>query len=148
MPKKYCVTLTPEERSELTARVEKGKSAARTLSHARILLMADQGEGGPARTDTEIVEALSVGLSTVTRVRQAFVETSLDAAIHRRPSSQTRTRKLNGEQEAHLIALICGPAPAGHARWTLRLLASRMVQLEYVASVSHETVRQALKKTS
>lgn len=148
MPKKYRVTLTPEERAELTARVEKGKAAARTLTHARILLLADQSEGGPARTDTAIMEALAVSLSTVTRVRQAFVEVSLAAALQRRPSSQPRSRKLDGEQEAHLIALLCGPAPAGRARWTLRLLAERMVRLEYVDAISHETVRQVLKKTN
>ena len=146
--KRYRVTLTAEERAELTACVEKGKAAARTLTHARILLKADQGEGGPAWTDAAIVEALEVSLSTVSRVRQAFVEAGVDAALRRRPARTPRPRKLDGVQEAHLIALACSAAPEGYARWTMRLLADRMVRLEYVDAVSHETVRQVLKKTS
>lgn len=148
MPKKYRVTLTPEERTELTALLQKGKAAARTLTHARILLKADQGEGGPGWKDEAIVAALDVSLSTVTRVRQAFVEVGLETALRRRPASKLRPRKLDGEQEARLITLACSEAPDGHARWTLRLLADRMVRLEYVEAVSHETVRQVLKKTN
>ena len=146
--KRYRVTLTPEERAELTALLEKGKAAARTLTHARILLKADQSEGGPAWTDAAIVAALDVSLSTVSRVREAFVEAGLPTALHRRPASKPRVRKLDGRQEAYLIALACSPVPAGHAHWSMRLLADRMVRLEYVEAVSHETVRQVLKKTS
>ena len=146
--KRYRVTLTPEERAELTALVEKGKAAARTLTHARILLKADQSEGGPAWTDAAMVSALDVSLSTVSRVREAFVEAGLPTALHRRPARTPRARKLDGEREAHLIALACSPAPEGHARWSMRLLADRMVRLEYIDAVSHETVRQVLKKTS
>jgi transposase len=148
VPKRYRVTLTPEERTELTALVQKGKAAARTLTHARILLKADQSEGGPAWTDETIVAALEVSLSTVSRVRQAFVEAGLEAALQRRSPKKPRARKLDGVAEAHLIALACSEAPEGHARWTLRLLADRMVQLAYVDAVSHETVRQVLKKTN
>jgi hypothetical protein len=148
VPKKYRVTLTAEERATLTALVEKGKAAARTLTHARILLKADQSEGGPAWKDEAIVEALDVSLSTVSRVRQLFVEAGVAAALRRRPASKPRGRKLDGVQEAHLIALACSEAPEGHARWTLRLLADRMVQLAYVDTLSHETVRQTLKKTN
>jgi transposase len=148
VPKKYCVTLTREERTELTRLLEKGKAAARTLTHARILLKADQGPEGPAWPDQQIVTALEVGLSTVSRVRQAFVEAGLTAALQRKRSPQIRPRKLDGVQEAHLIALACSAAPEGHARWTLRLLADELVRLEYVEAVSHETVRQVLKKTS
>jgi transposase len=148
MPKRYRVTLTAEERSALTALAEKGKAAARTLTHARILLKADQSEAGPAWTDEAIVEALDASLSTVSRVRQAFVEAGLDVALHRRAPSKPRPHKLDGAQEAHLIALACSKAPAGHARWSLRLLADRLVRLEYVDTVSHETIRQVLKKTS
>jgi transposase len=148
VPKRYCVTLTAEERAELTALVEKGKAAARTLTHARILLKADQSEGGPAWKDEAIVAAFDVSLSTVSRVRQAFVEAGLETALRRRPARQPRRRKLDGVQEAYLIALACSAAPEGHARWTMRLLADRMVRLEYVDAVSHETVRQVLKKTN
>jgi len=146
--KRYRVTLTPEERATLTALGEKGKAAARTLTPARILLKADQSADGPAWTDAAIVTALDVSLSTVSRVREAFVEAGLEVALHRRSSRTPRPRKLDGVQEAHLIALACSAAPAGHARWSLRLLADRMVRLEYVDAVSHETVRQVLKKTS
>ena len=146
--KRYRVTLTLEERAELTALVEKGKAAARTLTHARLLLKADQSEGGPAWTDAAIVAALDVSLATVSRVRAAFVEAGLHTALHRRPASKPRARKLDGRQEAYLIALACSPAPEGQAHWSLRLLADRMVRLEYVAAVSHETVRQVLKKTN
>jgi transposase len=147
VPKRYRVTLTTEERAELTTLIAKGKAAARTLTHARILLKADQGEGGPAWKDEAIVEALDVSLSTVSRVRQLCVEAGVRAALQRRPPRTQRPRKLDGVQEAHLVALACSEAPAGHARWTLRLLADRMVRLEYVDALSHETVRQTLKKT-
>jgi transposase len=148
VPKKYRVTLTTEERAALSALLEKGKAAARTLTHARILLKADQSEGGPAWKDEAIVAALDVSLSTVSRVRQLLVEEGVDAALRRRSPGKPRPRKLDGVQEAHLIALACSEAPTGRARWTLRLLADRLVQLQYVEAVSHETVRQVLKKTS
>jgi len=147
MPKKYRVTLTAEEREQLTAMVSKGKAAARALTHARILLKTDEAEGGPAWTDAAVCEALDVGLCTVMRVRERFVEESLDAALHPRPSSYLQPRKLDGRLEAQLVTLACSEAPEGHARWTLRLLADRFVQLGYVEQVSHETVRQTLKKT-
>lgn len=148
MSKKYHVTLTEEERTELNVLLHKGKAAARTLTHARILLKADQNPGGAAWTDQQIVATLDVGLSTVMRVRQVFVEEGQAAALKARRGSQVGRRKLDGEQEAHLIALTCGAPPAGHARWTLRLLAAKMVQLEYVDTVSYETIRQTLKKTN
>jgi transposase len=147
MPKKYRVTLTPEERDELTALVSKGKAAARALTHARILLKTDQAEGGPAWTDDAVCQALDVGLCTVMRVRQRFVEEGLEAALRPRPSPQAHPRKLNGFQEAQLITLACSEAPEGQSRWSLRLLADRLVQLGQVAAISHETVRQTLKKT-
>jgi transposase len=147
MPKKYCVTLTAEEREQLTAMVSKGKAAARALTHARILLKADEAEGGPAWTDAAVCEALDVGLCTVMRVRERFVEEGLDAALRPRPSSYVQPRKLDGYLEAQLIMLACSEAPEGHARWTLRLLADRFVQLGHVDEISHETVRQTLKKT-
>lgn len=147
MPKKYRVTLTPEERAQLTDLVSKGKAAARTLTHARILLKTDEAEGGPAWTDAAVVTALDVGLCTVMRVRERFVEEGFAAALRPRPSAYVQPRKLDGHLEAQLITLACSEAPEGHGRWTLRLLADRLVQLGYVEYVSHETVRQTLKKT-
>ena len=147
MPKKYRVTLTAEEREQLTAMVSKGKAAARALTHARILLKTDEAEGGPAWTDDGVCEALDVGLCSVMRVRQRFVEEGLDAALRPRPSSYVQTRKLDGHLEAQLVTLACSEAPEGQARWSLRLLADRFVELGHVEQISHETVRQTLKKT-
>jgi transposase len=146
--KKYIVKLTEEERATLRALISKGTAAARTLTHARILLKADASEDGPGWTDEAIRDAFEVSLRTVERVRQRCVEEGLVAALRPKPASRTRPRKLDGRQEAHLIALVCGDAPEGSARWTLRLLAETMVELGHVESVSHETVRQTLKKTS
>lgn len=148
MPKKYVVTLTEEEREELAALVTKGKSAARTLTHARILLKADQSPDGPAWPDRLIRETLEVGLCTVMRVRERFVEEGLESALRpRKPALLPRPRKLDGHQEAQLIVLACSKAPQGRAQWTMQLLADRMVELEFVESLSHETVRRTLKKT-
>jgi transposase len=143
---KYRVTLTEEERADLQELVSRGKAAARALTHARILLKADAGEDGPAWSDEAIAEALDVSLSTLHRVRQRFVEESLDAALHRRPPSKPTPCKLDGHQEAQLIALACSEAPEGRAKWSLRLLAEKMVEFGYVADVSHELVRRTLKK--
>jgi transposase len=148
MAKKYRVTLTEDERSMLTALLSTGSAPARTLTHARILLKADQALGGPAWTDAAIRDALDVGLSTIARVRERFVEESLEAALQRRAPVNHRQRLLDGSEEAHLLALTCSPPPAGQERWTLRLLADKLVELQYVAHVSHETVRQILKKTN
>jgi len=147
MPKKYRVTLTAEEREQLTAMLSKGKAAARALTHARILLKTDQAEGGPGWTDEAVCQALDVGLCTVMRVREHFVEEGLEAALRPKPSTQLRPRKLDGHQEAQLITLACSEAPEGRSRWSLRLLADRLVQLGHVDDISHETVRQTLKKT-
>ena len=147
MPKKYRVTLTPDEQEHLTAMLSKGKAAARALTHARILLKTDEAEGGPAWTDAAVCEALDVGLCTVMRVRERFVEEGLDAALRPRPSSHVQPRKLDGHLEVQLVTLACSEAPEGHARWSLRLLADRFVELGHVEEISHETVRQTLKKT-
>ena len=147
--KKYRVTLTEEERRQLVDLTAAGKSAAQKLAHARILLKADAAPGGPAWPDERIAEALEVGLSTIARVRQRFVEHGLEAALGRKPQDRpSRPRTLDGAAEARLIALACSPAPAGRAVWTLRLLADRLVELGVVDAVSHETVRQVLKKTN
>ena len=147
MRKRYIVTLTEEERTMLLNLISAGKAAARKLTHARILLKADCAAGREGWTDQAISEALEVSPSTIERVRQSFVEEGLEAALNRQKPRRQYLRKLDGEQEAHLVALSCGTAPEGHDRWTLRLLADRMVKLEYVDRVSHETVRQVLKKT-
>ena len=148
MAKLYRVTLTQSERQELRQLISRGKANARKLAHARILLQADEAQGGPRRTDGQIASALDTATRTVERVRERFVEQGLDAALLPRPSKRVYARKLDGRQEAKLIALACGKPPAGKARWTLRLLADEMVELEVVDSLSYETVRQTLKKTS
>jgi transposase len=146
MAKKYCVTLTEDERSMLTTLISSGTAPARTVTHARILLKADQAESGPGWTDEAIRDALDIGLSTIARVRERFVEESLDAALHRRSPSRQRQRRLDGAEEAHLLALTCSAPPQGREHWSLRLLADKMVELAYVDDISHETVRQVLKK--
>ena len=148
MAKRYRVTLTAEERGELERMISRGKADARKLAHARILLQADEAEGGPARVDEDVASALDVSVRTVERVRQRFVEQGIEAALLPKPSPRLYGRKLDGGQEAHLLALACGRPPEGKARWSLRLLAERMVALEHVDTLSHETVRQTLKKTS
>ena len=146
--KVYRVKLTPEERAQLQALLSKGRAAARTLTHARILLKADEGEAGPCLTDDEIALDLDVNRSTVERVRVRCVEEGFEAALRPRPSRQVHPRKLDGFQEAHLVALVCSPAPKGRKRWSLRLLADKLVELEVVDDISYETVRQTLKKTN
>lgn len=147
--KKYRVTLTAQEREQLEQMLARGKADVRKLKHAQILLKVDEAEGGPAWHDEPVAEALDVGLATVHRVRQRFVEEGLEAAVSPyRVGQRMYDRKLDGEQEAYLIALACSQPPDGQGRWTLRLLAQRMVELKYVDTVSHETVRQTLKKTN
>jgi transposase len=146
--KVYRVRLMPEERAQLLELLSKGKAAARTLTHARILLKVDEGVAGPRLTDEAIAEALDVNRSTVERVRIRCVEEGFEAALRPRPSRQLHPRKLDGRQEAHLVTLACSPAPNGHGRWTLRLLADKLVELDIVDGISHETVRQTLKKTN
>jgi hypothetical protein len=147
--KKYLVTLTPEERDLLTRLLAGGKRSALTLTRARILLKADQAEGGPAWEDADIAEALDCGQRTVERVRQRFVERGLPAALGRKPQDRpSRERKFDGATEARLIALACSAPPEGRARWTMKLLADKLVELEIFDSVSDETVRRVLKKTN
>jgi transposase len=149
MAKKYLVTLTPEERHWLTALLSAGKRSALALTRARILLKADQADGGPAWQDAEIAQALDCGLRTVERVRQRFVERGLEQALGRKPQDRpSRERKFDGAAEARLIALACSAPPDGRARWTLKLLADKLVELEVFDSVSDEAVRRVLKKTS
>ena len=147
--KKYKVTLTPEERNSLQGLIAAGKASAPKLAHARILLKADAAPGGPAWADTRIAEAVEVNVATVERIRQRFVEQGLDAALARKTQARpSRERKLDGQAEARLVALACSDPPTGRARWTLRLLADKLVELEVVDTISPETVRQVLKKTN
>lgn len=147
MAKKYVVRLTREERQVLLRMVKAGKGAARKLTHARTLLKADAD--GPNWTDVRIADALDVGVRTVESLRKRFVEEGLDSTLNRRKQvCPSRMPKLDGDGEARLVALACSEAPDGRKRWTLRMLADRLVVLDVVDSISHETVRQALKKTS
>ena len=148
MKKKYIVTLLQEERRMLQEMLSRGKAAARKLTHARILLKADASDDGPAWNDDAIAEGVEVGRATVERVRKQFVEEGLEAALERRKPRREYRRALDGDGEAHLVALACGQAPEGRSRWTLRLLADRMVALEYVDELSKDTVSRVLKKTN
>jgi transposase len=149
MNKKYVVTLEADERQQLRELIRAGRAAAYKRRHAEVLLKADAGPQGPAWTDQRIAEAFEVSLRTVEHVRQRFVEEGLEAAVSRRKQRvPSRERKLDGRGEARLAALACGKPPEGRASWTLRLLADRLVVLEVVPSISHETVRQVLKKTT
>jgi len=146
MAKKYRVTLTTDERVGLNGLISKGKADARKLTHARVLLQADEADGRLVQTDEEIAAALDISTRTIERVRQRFVEEGLSTALLPKPSKRIYARALDGRQEAYLIALACSPPPTGKRRWTLRLLAERVVELGYTDTVSHETVRQVLKK--
>ena len=138
-----------DERKELSELASKGKAAARKITHARVLLQSDSSADGPSWTDKQISEAFGVHTNTVHGVRQRFVEYGLGAALDRKKQDRpSRRRLVDGDLEAHLIALRCGDPPEGADRWTLRLLAEKLVELDIVPKISHETVRQALKKTS
>jgi transposase len=139
MTKRYIITLSTDEREALRNLIGSGTHRARTITHARILLKADE-----SWTDQEISRALDVSVSSIERVRQRFVLEGLAAALNRRPPIREYSRKFDGEQEAHLIALVCSEPPDGYERWTLRLLAEQLVELKYIDSVSHETVRRVL----
>ena len=147
MKKLYTAILNEAQRQQLQDLIGAGTGSARTLAHARILLKADQGDHGPGWKDQDIAAALEVSCPTIGRVRQRFAREGLEAALHRRPPKRQYQRKLDGRQEAHLVAVACSAPPAGQGRWTLRLLANRMVELEQVDTLSYETVRRVLKKT-
>jgi transposase len=147
--KKYRVTLTADEREQLTGLIAAGKAAAQKLTHARILLKADQAEGGPGWIDEQIAEALEVCVATVERIRQRFVEEGLESAlVRKKPDKPSRARKLDGAGEARLIALACSKVPKGRVVWTLQMLADKLVELKVVDSICPETVRLALQKTN
>lgn len=144
---KYIVQLNMEEREQLLAFVSTRRAAAAKLLHARILLKADVEAGGRRWTDAEIADALDTSAATVHRVRQAFVEQGMEAALSRKRPTGRQYRKLDGAQEAQLIAVACSAPPEGQARWTLKLLADKLVELDLVDTISPECVRTTLKKT-
>jgi transposase len=144
---KYVVRLSDEERGQLEELVARGRVAKATRQRAQVLLRADQGPEGPGSVDEAIVELVGVSLSTVHRVRQQFVEEGLEASLSRKPATNRQYRKLDGVQEAHLVALACSPPPAGRVCWTMQLLADKLVELEIVESIGREAVRTTLKKT-
>ena len=148
MNKKYCVALTADERTRLEEITRTGATAAATQRHARILLKADTAADGPAWSDTRIAEAIEVSAPTVERARRRYATQGLDAALQRQKAVRTRRRKLAGAQEAHLIAVTCSDPPEGQERWTLALIADRLVELGVVDTIARETVRTTLKKTS
>lgn len=148
MRKRYRVTLTPAERERLVGMRRRGRVDARVLVHSGILLKADEGGSRTGWTDARIAEALECGTATVERVRTRFVEEGFDAALRPKATTRTYVRKLDGKGEARLITLACSDPPEGRARWSLRLLADRLVALGVVEDISYEAVRRTMKKTS
>lgn len=146
MYQKYVINLTAEDRQQLEQLISSGIAPARALTHARILLKSDSHAGGPNWSYQQICEALEVAPLTVMKVRKRYAQEGLAAAIYRKKPEREYPHCLDGEAEAHLIALCCSEPPEGRERWTLRLLRSQMVALEYVEAVSHESIRTTLKK--
>ena len=147
--KKYIVRLSREERFTLKKLLTSGRGSGRMFTRVRILLKADQSDKGPAWSDEKISESFDVTVQTIERVRKQLVEEGLEAVLSRHPYTQKLSRKkIDGDVEAHLIALCCSDPPKGRVRWTLRLLADKVVELGYVDSISHEAIRQTLKKTN
>lgn len=144
--KKYKVTLPDDERQDLTTLVSKGKAAARKITRARILLLADESEAGPSWSDDRIVEALGISRRTVERTREKWVESGLEAALNHKRTPRPQAKRLDGEAEARLVHLACSEAPDGRERWTMQMLADKLIELEIVETVSDETVRTTLKK--
>jgi len=148
MKKKYVVKLTEEERTYLAEKISSGVESASSLRRAWVLLKADQGEQGPAWSDAHISEAYEISPTSVYQIRRRYYQRGMKGTIARKKPERVYERCLDGEAEAHLIAMTCGDPPEGYGRWTLRLLRDEMVALEYVESVSHETIRSTLKKTN
>jgi len=145
---KYRIALTKSEHEELMAIIDKGHHSSQTFRTAYILLNSDEGKYASPVTNQQMSRVLKVGMRTIDRVKKKFVEQGLEASLERRPTSRIYERVADGDVEAHLIALSCGKPPAGYAKWSLRLLADKMIQLNYVEDISYETVRRILKKTN
>lgn len=146
MNQKYRVELTEAEREQLKQLLSSGTTSARKVRRAQILLKSDSGATGATWSYQAISEAFNVSQPTISEVRRAYVEGGLEAAINRKKPDRVYERRLDGEAEAHLIALACSEPPAGYERWTLRLLKARLIKLSYVENISHETIRTTLKK--
>ena len=145
----YKVTLTQEEREQLTEMTRTGTHAARKIIHALILLNVDRGPHNTEKQiNEEVCKVLKIGMRTIDRVKKRFVEEGLDAALKMAPTSRVYDKLVDGDMEAHLIALACGEPPKGYARWSLRLLADKLVELRIADGISYETVRRTLKKTN
>jgi transposase len=145
----YKVTLTNEERDQLISISRTGTHSAKKIIHSLILINVDRGEYAEERqTNEEICKVLKIGMRTIDRVKKRFVEEGLDSSLKMAPTSRMYEKLVDGDMEAHLIALACGEPPKGFARWSLRLLADKMVELRITESISHETVRRTLKKTN
>jgi hypothetical protein len=145
---KYKVALTKEEHEELMDIVSKGSHTSQQYRTAYILLNCDEGKYGEKNSGIQISRVLKVSARMVDRAKQRFVEDGFEACLERKPMSRTKEKKADGDTEARLIALSCSKAPEGFARWSLRLLADKMVELKYIDSISHETIRKVLKKTN
>lgn len=146
MKKRFVVKLTLDERSRLEGMIKRGREAAYRRRHAEVLLLVDEGEHGPKLVDRVVAERTGFSRRTVEQIRQRCVTEGLDSALERKKRVRERSQRLDGEGEARLISLACSDAPKGHARWTLHLLSDKLVELEVVESISHECVRQVLKK--
>ena len=142
----YKVTLTKEEREELMSVINKGSHTSQKFRNAYVLLNCDEGKYSEKVTNAQISKVLKIGMRTIDRIKKRFIEDGFEEALERRPTQREYERKADGDFEAHLIAISCGKPPKGFARWSLRLLADKMVELKYVDTVSHETVRTVLKK--
>lgn len=145
---KYVVRLTEEERKKLTDLISKGRGSAASLRRARVLLKADESEAGPGWSDSAISDALEVSLSTIFRIRKTFIEEGFNGALDRKKPQGRRYWKLDGEQEAQLIAIACSTPPEGRVRWTLKMLSDRLIELNIVDYICPECVRTTLKKTN
>ena len=144
----YRIKLTKGEVGELNSIINKGSHTSQTFRVAYILLNCDEGKFSNKVTNEQISKVLKVGMRTIDRVKKRFVEEGLEAVLERRPTSRVYDRKLDGDVEAKLVTLCCSDPPKGYATWSLRLLADKMVELKYVESISHVTVRGVLKKTN
>ena len=145
---KYKITLTKQERDELLSMTRSGKHSSKKVIHALILLNCDEGKYSDKVKNEDITRVLKIGSRTIDRVKKKFVEHGFEAALENRPTTRLYERKTDGDAEAHLIALSCSKPPKGFSRWSLRLLADKMVEMKYVEDISYETVRRVLKKTS
>lgn len=145
---RYKVTLTQEERDTLMSITKGGTHTSKKVIHSLILLNCDEGEFADKVNNEDVAKVLKIGVRTIDRVKKKFVEEGLESALENKPTSRVYEKKADGDVEAHLVALACSKAPEGFSKWSLRLLADKMIELEYVEDISYETVRRVLKKTN